>query len=135
MKAQYEPMLRKAVEGGVRGAAARWWVTPEAEALGSKAGETPALDLLKRDVMQCELFSFGAYKVAAIQFRNKFDPNEIAAVQAATAQLHKDKKLKNNSVDKLMQLFTAPQAFSTSVDENVVRDMTAKILTSCAAGA
>ncbi len=132
MKAQYEPLLRKAMEGGVRGAAASWWRTLEAEKLGSAASETAVLDLLKRDATQCELFSFDAYKVAAFQFPGKFDANEVAAVHAATAQLYKDKKLKNNSLDKVMQKFALPWTFSTSVDENVVKDMTAKILTSCA---
>ena len=133
MKAQYEPMLRKAMEGGVRGAAAHWWVTPEAEALGSAAGETVALDLLKRDATQCELFSFGAYKVAAIQFPDKFDANEVAAVYAATAQLYRDKKLKNNSLEKLMERFMPWQAIRIRIgaDENVVKAMTAKILSFC----
>ncbi|MFT7723017.1 MAG: hypothetical protein QM788_09325 [Roseateles sp.] len=132
MKAEYEPMLRKAMEGGVRGAAARWWLTPEAEALGSAAGETAALDLLKRDATQCELLSFGAYKVAAIQFPNKFDANEVAAIHAVTAQLHKDKKLKKNGLDKLIGIFSLPQKFSTNVDGNVVNDMTVRIMNSCA---
>lgn len=132
MKAQYEPMLRKAMEGGERGAAAMWWGTAERMALGNAAGETEALDLLRRDTTQCDLLSFGTYKVAAAQFPNKFDANEVAAVYAATDQLFKDNKLKNNTFEKAMRLFPLPQTRSTAVDESVVKDMTAKILNTCA---
>lgn len=133
MIAEYEPMLRRAMQGGLSGAAAMWWVTPEAKALGSAASETEALDLLKRDATQCELLSFGTYKVAAFQFPNKFEANEVAAVYAAAAQLYKDKKLRSNGLDKLMETFTPWYAIRLriGVDENVVKDLTGKILSSC----
>jgi hypothetical protein len=134
MKAQYEPMLRKAMGAGLRGAAASWLVTPEARAIKDAHGKKPALELLRRDATQCELRSLGTYKVAAYQYYEEFDANEVAAVYAASAQLYKDKKLNNNSVDKLMDTFMPWHALRIriGVDEDVVKAMTAQILNSCA---
>lgn len=136
MKAQYEPNLRKAMGAGLRGAAARWLVTPEARAMKEAHGKKPALELLRRDATQCELRSLGTYKAAALHYYDEFDANEVAAVYAASAQLYKDKKLKDNSVDTLMEMFAPWHALririGVGVDEGVVRAMTAQILSSCA---
>ncbi|MDR7271921.1 hypothetical protein J2X20_004595 [Pelomonas saccharophila] len=135
MIGQYEPMLRKAMEGGERGAAALWWLTPEAKALTSVSGESAALDLLRRDAMQCDLLSFPAYKVTAIRFPKSFDRNEVAAINAASVQLLKDRKLKTDRIEDLSRMFLAPsQALELGVDESVKNAKTVEILNSCPQG-
>lgn len=131
MIGQYEPMLKRAMEGGERGAAALWWRTPEAKALDNVDGQTEALDLLKRDATHCDRGSLAAYKLTALRFPKAFDSAEVAAVHAAFAQLVKDRKAKNDSFDELTKRFLPFYDVNRGVDKDVQAAKTAEILSWC----
>jgi len=131
MIGQYEPMLRRAMEGGERGAAALWWITPEAKALNSVDGETSALDALKRDATQCDRDSLATYKLTAFRFPKAFDSAEVAAIYAASAQLVKDRKVKSDGFGDVLKKFIPSYDIETGVDKNAQAAKTAEILNWC----
>jgi hypothetical protein len=132
MLAEYEPMLRQAMAGGLKGAAALWWLTPEANAMSTANSAANARNLLRRDALECDRWSLGAYQMASIRFENDFDPVEAAAVQAAAEQLEKQGKLKGNkSLGIARAVFAPGQTIRAALNKDAVEAKTADILRHC----
>lgn len=133
MLAEYEPMLRRALEGGLKGAAALWWLTPEARALSSAASAAKARELLRRDVLACDKRSFMTYQVISMRFSDDFDAVEAAAVRAAAEELEKQGKFKGQRrFDEFIKAFPIPShALRAALNKDAVKAKTAEILSFC----
>lgn len=105
MKAQYEPLLRQAMAGGVAGAAAKWWVTPEGRAVSDASTQPQAVSLLRRDALACDKNSWGAYQVMAWRHRDSFPAHEADAVSAAAETLEKAGQHKGNAALRQIMAF------------------------------
>ena len=132
MLAQYEPMLRQAMKGGIKGAAALWWLSPEANALPNPVAVDNAKELLRRDALACDKRSLAAYQAASFKYSDSFDATEAAAVEAAATALEKQGKLKgNSSLGPIKALMHPYQTLKVALNQDAVRAKTEEILRSC----
>jgi hypothetical protein len=100
MKAQYEPMLRQAMSGGVQGAAAMWWVTPEGKAVSNINSQREALEMLRQDAFACDKSSLLTLQAVAFRHPKAFSESDVAAVGVAAERLEASGRLKGQSALK-----------------------------------
>ena len=132
MLAQYEPMILQAMRGGMKGAAALWWMSPESRSLKSVADAPMARDLLRRDALACDTRSLMAYQGTALRFAGEFDVVEVAAVRAASEELERQGKLRaNKGFRQFTSLFLQSGSGRSAVDKDAVNSKATQILSSC----
>ncbi|KPF49332.1 hypothetical protein IP87_05680 [beta proteobacterium AAP121] len=136
MKAQYEPLLRQAMAGGVPGAAAKWWVTPEGRAVVDASTQPQALSLLRRDALACDKNTLVAYQVMAVKHRDSFPAHEAHAVSAAAEALEKAGQLRGNAgLRKVMEFLPATYRLPEFLAGDDFKSTKTQILAACEASA
>ncbi len=136
MKTQYEPLLRQAMAGGVAGAAAKWWVTPEGRAVGDASTQPQAVSLLRRDALACDKNTLVAYQVMAVKHRDSFPAHEAHAVSAAAETLEKAGQLRGNAgLRKVMEFLPATYRLPEFLAGEDFKSTKAQILAACEANA
>jgi len=132
MLAEYGPFIRRAMNGGIEGAAAQFWVGPEGKLLKTPAGEDKAIDLLRRDALNCDKQSLLTYQVVSWKFSSEFNPTEVAAVEAASKNLEQQGKLRGNKAISMAKSFATPtNTVKAALQSDAVKATSADILRAC----